>query len=128
MGRGIMIDGSREAAALFAPAMRGLDHEEIWAALLGADHNLIRFGCIASGAPGHVEMPLRPVFRQALRSNAAALIVAHNHPSGDPAPSRADLLVTRQMVSIARLLGVAVLDHLIFADDAVTSLRALGML
>jgi DNA repair protein RadC len=66
------------------------------------------------------------VFRDAIRRNAAAILVAHNHPSGDPAPSGEDLRITAELAAAGRLLDVELLDHLVITRDAWISLRALG--
>jgi len=67
------------------------------------------------------------VFRDAIRRNSAALIVAHNHPSGDPTPSPEDILVTRQIVEAGKLLDIDVLDHLILSHSRYVSLRERGL-
>ena len=67
------------------------------------------------------------VFREPIRRNCAALILVHNHPSGDPAPSAADAQVTRQLVEAGRLLDIAVLDHVILARRGWVSLRERGL-
>lgn len=63
------------------------------------------------------------VFKDAIRQNAAAMIVAHNHPSGDPAPSPEDIRVTREIVQAGKLLSIDVLDHMVIGRNQFTSLR-----
>jgi len=67
------------------------------------------------------------VFREAIRLSAAAIIVAHNHPSGDPTPSPEDVQMTREIVKAGRLLDIAVLDHLIIGQQRWISLKERGM-
>ena len=67
------------------------------------------------------------VFKEALRRNSAALIVAHNHPSGDPTPSPEDVLVTREIVAAGKLLDVEVLDHLVIGQGRFVSMRERGL-
>ena len=67
------------------------------------------------------------LFRAAIRENAAAFIVAHNHPSGDPAPSPEDISVTRQLVQAGKLLDIAVLDHIIIGSGRFVSLKQRGL-
>ena len=67
------------------------------------------------------------VFRDAVRENATALIVAHNHPSGDPTPSPEDVQVTRHIVEAGQLLGIDVLDHLVIGHQRYVSLKELGL-
>ncbi len=67
------------------------------------------------------------IFREAIRRNAVSLIVAHNHPSGDPTPSAEDLAITRDLIAAGRLLGIEVLDHLIIGRGRYVSLREQGV-
>jgi DNA repair protein RadC len=67
------------------------------------------------------------IFKEALKRNSAALIVVHNHPSGDPTPSPEDVLVTREMVSAGKLLDVEVLDHLVIGQGRFVSMRERGL-
>jgi len=70
----------------------------------------------------------REVFSPAVRESAAAIILVHNHPSGDPAPSREDREITRRLKDAGELMGVKVLDHIIIGDGAFVSFSAQGML
>ena len=69
----------------------------------------------------------REVFRQAIRRSAAALLVAHNHPSGDPTPSREDIDVTRRLVEAGKIIGIPVLDHVVFGDGKTISMNEKGL-
>jgi DNA repair protein RadC len=71
--------------------------------------------------------PIGEVFKEAVRRNSAALIVSHNHPSGDPTPSPEDILVTREIVSAGKILDIDVLDHLIIGLTSWVSLRQRGL-
>ena len=114
--------------ALFAPTFAGLRAETVAVAHLDAVLGLIEFAVLPGSCATLVELPLRDLIGDALRLGARRLIVAHNHPNGDPAPSRADLVTTRRLVEVARPLGIRVTDHLIFAGEDVTSFRLLGLL
>ena len=70
----------------------------------------------------------RTVFQAALLSNASSIIAAHNHPSGNPEPSREDIRVTRQLVEAGKIVGISVHDHLIIADKRYTSLAERGLM
>jgi DNA repair protein RadC len=70
----------------------------------------------------------REVFREAVRENAAALVVAHNHPSGDPSPSPEDIAVTRKLVEVGEILDIPLLDHVIVGDEHYYSMREKGLL
>jgi len=70
----------------------------------------------------------REIMKRALELNASALILAHNHPSGDPTPSRADIEMTKQIVAVAKPLGITVHDHIVIAREMDASFKALGLL
>jgi DNA repair protein RadC len=121
--------GSEEAAiALFAPVFDGLSREALYVALLDAERWLIARRVFHSAHDSTVDFPLRAIIRDALTLDAAGLVIAHNHPSGDPSPSRADLVATRALVDLTRPLGIRVHDHLIFAADSTRSFSAMGLL
>ncbi|WP_167737613.1 JAB domain-containing protein [Sphingomonas parva] len=75
-----------------------------------------------------VDLPLRAIIAEALRLDASGMIVAHNHPSGDPTPSSEDVEATRILAETARRLDIRLVDHLIFGGDGCSSFRALGLL
>ncbi len=68
----------------------------------------------------------REVFKRALISNCNAIMIAHNHPSGDPTPSQEDIRITKRLIEVGELIGIEVLDHIIVGDDACLSLRQEG--
>ena len=80
------------------------------------------------GTVDHAPVYPREVVRRALEVSASAVILVHNHPSGDPTPSRADIQMTKQIVEAARALGVEVHDHLIVGREGVSSFRQLGLM
>jgi DNA repair protein RadC len=80
------------------------------------------------GTVDHTPVYVREVVRRALELSATALILAHNHPSGDPTPSRADIDLTKLIVDVARPLGITIHDHLIMARDGHASFKALGLI
>jgi DNA repair protein RadC len=81
-----------------------------------------------SGQPADVGLPVRDILADALRLGSAAVIVAHNHPSGDARPSDADYRATRKLARAGEAIDLAVLDHLIFADLDCSSMRRMGLL
>jgi DNA repair protein RadC len=119
---------SPEAAAdLLVPPLRGRDRERCVAALLDTKHRLLELATVSVGSIDHTFMAPREVFRDALLANASALVLAHNHPSGDPEPSRDDELVTRRLVRAGGLVGVEVLDHLVVGGGRWVSLARRGV-
>ena len=116
-----------EAAALLAPLFADAGGEMLAVLHLDAARRPIELTSY-EGGPDEVELPLRAILIDALRLGSEALVIAHNHPSGDPEPSEGDLEATRELVDTARRLAIEVEDHLIFAGGATLSLRALGLL
>ena len=116
------------AAALLRPSLLDKQREHVVALLLDARHRLIRMSPIAVGSLSASLVHPRELFKEAVAASAAAVIVAHNHPSGDPTPSEHDQALTRRLAAAGALLGIEVLDHLIIGTEGVVSLRALGLL
>ena len=94
---------------------------------LDKKNQLIADEVLGRGTVDHAPVYPREVMRRALELSASAVILVHNHPSGDPTPSAADIDMTRQVVEAGRALRIAVHDHLIAARDGVASLKALGL-
>jgi DNA repair protein RadC len=115
------------AAAVLATELAGADRERCVAALLDTKHRLLAVVTVSIGSLDHTFMAPREVFRDALLANAAAMVLAHNHPSGDPEPSRDDELLTRRLVRAGELIGVEVLDHLVVAGQEWVSLARRGV-
>ena len=123
----MVIATARDAAALLAPLFADLPEERL--AVLHLDRAGRLVAVDAYDAAGtEIVPPMRAIFAAALRRDAAGMVIAHNHPSGDPRPSRADRDATRQLAEIAAALGIALHDHLIFAGGQWRSLRELGLL
>jgi len=110
----------------FHPRLRDTPHERFVVVLLDGRHRWLREVVVSQGTLTASLVHPREVFRPALREAAAAVILVHNHPSGDPAPSREDLEITARLVEAGQLLGVQVLDHVIVAERGYTSLRETG--
>jgi DNA repair protein RadC len=118
---------SPEAAAeVLLPELAGRDRERCVVALLDTKHRLIDVVTVSVGSVDHTFMAPREVFRDALLANASALVLAHNHPSGDPEPSRDDELITRRLTSAGEIIGVDVLDHLVIGGQRWVSLARRG--
>ena len=123
-----VIDSVEAAAALLRPRLLDKKKEHFLALLLTSRHQLIRVSSIAVGSLSATLVHPRELFKEAIAASAAAIIVAHNHPSGDPEPSAHDVELTARLVDAGRLLGIEVLDHLILGTDGVVSLKAAGMM
>jgi DNA repair protein RadC len=96
--------------------------EEFWALALDVRHRVLWEACLARGSLTGVEVHPRDAFRPLIRAGAAAVIFCHNHPSGDPSPSRQDLDLTVRLRDVGELCGIAVLDHVVVGTDGFTSL------
>lgn len=105
----------------------GQEQEHLVVLLLDTRNRVIRQETVYVGSLNTSVVRVGEVFREAVRANAAALIVAHNHPSGDPSPSPEDVAVTRAIVQAGRLLDIEVLDHLILGKNRHLSLRQAGL-
>lgn len=116
-----------DLASLFMPYLTALDHEELWVAVLDTKHRLERLTTVYQGSVNSAQVRVAEVFKEAIRSNSPAIAIAHNHPSGDPTPSAADITLTADLASAAALLDIDLIDHLIVGDGRWVSLRRLGL-
>ncbi len=107
---------SKDVADLMAPLARGLDRETFWCLLLNGKNVLVGLNVVSVGALTAALVHPREVFKPAILGNAAAIVLAHNHPSGDAAPSAEDLALTRRLCEVGELVGIRVLDHLVLGE------------
>lgn len=125
----MIIATARDAATLLEPFFALAETERVVSVHLDPEQRLIETRPGPYGNPQEVDLPNRPIIVDALRLGSFSLTIAHNHPSGNPNPSDADLRVTRELAATARSLGIRLFDHLIFGRDGdCRSLRALGLL
>jgi DNA repair protein RadC len=110
------IRGPADVYRFMGPRMRGLAHEEFHVLLLNTQHRVLRDVTVTRGILDASLIHPREVFRPAILASAAAVILVHNHPSGDPSPSPEDRLVSTQMEEAGRTLGIRVLDHVVLGD------------
>ncbi len=125
---GQVIDSSLGIVREFGPRLAHLEREHFYVVLLDSKHRKIRDHCVSVGSLDSTIVHPREVFRPALTGAAAAVVVVHNHPSGDPEPSAEDLAVTRRLKATAELLGIDLLDHVIVARQGCVSLRDRGVI
>ena len=109
----LRVTSPSDVADLLAPEMAYADQELVKVVLVDTRNNVIAYPTVCQGSLNSAHLRIGEIFRDAIRRNAAALIIAHNHPSGDPTPSPEDVALTRQIVEAGRLLGIDVLDHLV---------------
>jgi len=116
------------AYAYLAPRLRDAREERFVVLLLDTRSRLTREVTVSVGSLNASIVHPREVFRQAVLHGAAALLLAHNHPSGDPTPSGEDVFFTRRMIEAGKLMGVDVVDHLILGTSRFLSMRQRGMI
>lgn len=118
-----------DVVALCGPQLRGADREHFWAIALSTKNHVLRVIEVSIGSLNASIVHPRELFKEAVRASAASVVVVHNHPSGDPTPSGADIQLTRRLVKAGDVLGIELLDHVVIGDGgAHASLRELGLM
>ena len=127
-----MLDSPERIAALLREEARTYDVEHLVVLLLDTRRRLIRLERISHGTLDSIHVHARDVFKHAIAANAASIVLVHNHPSGDPTPSEADIKITRDLIRAGQLLKIDVVDHVILGHRTTerakdyASLRELG--
>jgi DNA repair protein RadC len=121
------INKPEQAADLVRYDMQSLEYEQLRAILLDTRNQVIENVEIYKGSVNTAQVRAADVFKHAVRKNATALIVVHNHPSGDPTPSPDDVAVTRELVRAGELIDVKVLDHIIIGRGRHVSMKERGL-
>lgn len=122
------LDTARAAARMLTPYFADGRGEQLVLVYLGAGQAVLAIEAGAREPGDSIDLPVRAVIARALALDAHGLILAHDHPSGDPHPSDADIAVTRRLADTAEAVGVRLYDHLIFAGETCVSFRQLGLL
>ncbi len=122
------IGGPRDVYERCAPTMRDLSHEEFRVLILNTQHAVTREVTVTRGVLDGSLIHPREVFKPAIAESAAAIVLVHNHPSGDPAPSAEDRAVTRQLAEAGTVIGIPVLDHVVIGDGRFISFVEAGLL
>jgi len=118
-----------DVVALCATQLRGQDREHFWALALSTKNRLVKIVEVSVGSLNASIVHPRELFRDAVKAAAASVVVVHNHPSGDPTPSGADIQLTRRLVRAGDVLGIEVLDHVVIGDGGeYASMKDLGMM
>jgi DNA repair protein RadC len=125
---GWRIRAPADLAERLIPAMGHLEREELRSVLLNTQNTVTGMVTVYAGNLAGSSVRIGEVFREAVRRQSAAMVVVHNHPSGDPSPSAEDLRITRELAEAGRLLDIELLDHLVIGHGRWVSLRALGAL
>ena len=117
-----------DAAAYLLPLFGSRPIEQLGIVLLDSKHRVLRIAVLAVGGLNTTSVEPRDVFREAAIGSAAAVVVFHNHPSGDPSPSPDDLELTRRLVAAGFVMGIEVVDHIILGDVHYWSMKLAGQL
>ncbi len=125
----LKLDGLAAARSFFAGCFADTDpqRERLWVAHVDEQARCLHLSCHEGDESG-ADFPMRQIIADAAAHGSAGIVLAHNHPSGDPAPSDSDCRSTRRLATAAEALDCAILDHLIFAGDQCTSFRRMGLL
>jgi DNA repair protein RadC len=121
------INSPADAAELLKPFIGNLDHEELWVIVLNRRNRVLQLVRLYQGSVNSSQIRVGEVFHQAIIEQASSIILAHNHPSGDPTPSPDDVAVTRAIVHAGKLLDIEILDHVVVCSTWHVSLKERGL-
>ena len=121
----VIITNPQDVADQVQYKMANLEQEELWVLLLDSRNQLIRIEQLYRGTLNSSSVRPAEIYRTGIRHNAAALIIVHNHPSGDPAPSPEDVQLTRTLIDAGNMLEMPVLDHVVVGNRGMISIKSL---
>ena len=116
-----------DAADLIRYKMQGLNQEELWVILLDTRNRMIHIEEVYKGSLNSSQVRVAELFKAAIVRNAASIILAHNHPSGDPSPSPEDAALTRAVCEVGKMMDIEVLDHLVIGRGSYISMKEQGL-
>ncbi len=122
-----LVRSPADAAQLLMAEMSGVQQEQMRVLLLNTKNHIMGHSLVYQGSVHTTVVRVSELFRDAVRQNCSAIIVAHSHPSGDPTPSPEDVAVTKEIVHSGKLLDIAVLDHLVIGVNRWISLKERGL-
>ncbi|MFD1676357.1 JAB domain-containing protein [Alicyclobacillus fodiniaquatilis] len=122
------IRSADDAASIFQSYLEGVDREHFVVAALDTKHVINAIHTVSVGSLDATIVHPREVFKFAILANASSIIVCHNHPSGNSQYSTEDVQVTKRLVEAGRILGIAVLDHIVVCDHSFCSLKSMGLM
>lgn len=123
-----VIKSSMDAYSMLGPKLRNLKKEHFLALYLNTKNALLKEDTVSVGSLTANIIHPRELFKTAVLESAASVILAHNHPSGDPSPSRDDIALTKRLAKAGELLGIALLDHVIIGDGKFISMKERGLM
>lgn len=122
------VNSPQDVAHIVMEEMRYLDREHFRVVSLSTKNHVLGISPISIGSLNSSLVHPRECFKEAIRRNSNAIILLHNHPSGDPTPSKEDIEVTRRLVDGGKILGIEVLDHVVIGDNRYVSLKERGII
>lgn len=122
------VTSSKEAYQIFKQTLSDLPHEEFWVIFLSRSGAVIKTECVSKGSISGMLVDIRLILKPALEHLSSSIIVGHNHPSGNLTPSQADIILTKKIKEAAKLMDIALQDHLIIGDGNYFSFTDEGML
>lgn len=128
IGRENLLSSPDAVAAYFMEEMRHKEKEELRVVLLNTKGRMLHDAVVSIGTVNSSLISPREIFLEALKFQAVSIILLHNHPSGEPEPSREDILVTKRVYEAGRLIGISLTDHIIIGDNCYISLKERGIL
>jgi len=123
-----MVKSPEDVYHFLREKMRYYDREHFKAVFLNTKHHVITVETISVGSLNSSLVHPRELFKNSIKRSAAALILAHNHPSGDPTPSIEDIEITRRLVEVGNIIGIQVLDHIVIGESSFVSLKEQGVI
>jgi DNA repair protein RadC len=121
------IRSPQDANDILGAYLSGLDREHLVVLMLDAKNHIIGINTVAIGSGNAAHVDVKDIFKPAIIVNALNIIIAHNHPSGDPTPSPEDVRLTEMVVKAGQLLGITVLDHIVVGHKRFVSLKERGV-
>lgn len=121
----VIITGPQDVADQVQYKMAHLEQEELWVLLLDSRNKLLKIEELYRGSLNSSSVRPAEIFRLGIRGNAAALIIVHNHPSGDPSPSPEDVQLTRALIDAGRMLEMPILDHIVVGFRGTVSIKSI---
>jgi DNA repair protein RadC len=124
--RGSAFSSGHDVYSYYHGRLKNLKKEVFYCLMLDAKNRILKDYRISEGTLTNSLIHPREAFKDAIKESAASVIFVHNHPSGDPGPSREDILITERLVTVGDLIGIRVLDHIIVGDGKYMSMREEG--
>lgn len=118
----IVIENTNDVAKIIMPELRYETIEMFYILYIGTKGNVKKIQKIKEGSINSVQVDIKQIFKEAIKQDVFRIILAHNHPSGDPTPSREDIEFTKHIIEVGKILDIEVLDHLVIGDGRFTTI------